>query len=309
MEDVLAISLFSATNGLLRGNLHGHSTHSDGRNSPADVVQLYRAGGYDFTCLSEHYWSNPRFCAATLNDASGLDREDFITILSAELHCPGKLYDRDGLWHIVANGLPDDFAMARTHETGPDLVRRAVAAGAYVTIAHPEWYSLTEAEARLLAEAGAHGVEIYNHASAIDAARGGGTATVDYLLHEGFRLHITATDDSHDIPHDAFGGWVMVAGQDLMAEAILTALKAGDFFASTGPEFISITRDGMTLEVETSPASRVILAASNHQATSIAGDGMTRVSFDLAKFDPTFFRLVVIDSLGRQAWSNPYWVK
>ena len=99
----MAISLFSSRNGLLRGNLHGHSTHSDGRNSPADVVRLYRAAGYDFTCLSEHYWSNPRFCAATLNDASGLDRDDFITLLSAELHCPGKLYDG---WHIVANGLP-----------------------------------------------------------------------------------------------------------------------------------------------------------------------------------------------------------
>ena len=305
----MAISLFSSTNGLLRGNLHGHSTHSDGRNSPADVVRLYRAAGYDFTCLSEHYWSNPRFCAATLNDASGLDRDDFITLLSAELHCPGKLYDRDGLWHIVANGLPPGFAMGGARETGPDLVRRAVAAGAYVTIAHPEWYSLTEAEARLLAEAGAHGVEIYNHASAIDAARGGGTATVDYLLHEGFRPHITATDDSHDIPRDAFGGWVMVACRDLSAQAILTALKAGDFFASTGPEFISITRDGMTLEVETSPASRVILAADNHQAVPVAGDGMTRVGFDLARLDPAFFRLVVIDSQGRQAWSNPYWIR
>ena len=300
--------LFSAAEGTYRGNLHGHSTHSDGRNSPADVVRLYRDAGYHFTCLSEHYWSNPRFCAATLNDASALDRDDFITLLSAELHCHGKLYDRDGLWHIVANGLPPGFAMAGETEKGPELVSRAVAAGAYVTIAHPEWYSLTDAEAQALAEAGAHGVEIYNHASAIDAARGGGTATVDYLLHQGFPIHITATDDSHDIPRDAFGGWVMVAARDLTSDAILAALKAGDFYASTGPDILSITRDGTVIEIETSPVQRIILAADKHHAEPVAGDGITRARFDLKKFDPAFVRIVAIDARGRSAWSNPYWL-
>ena len=304
----MAISLFSAAKGAYRGNLHGHSTHSDGRNSPADVVRLYRDAGYHFTCLSEHYWSNPRFCAATLNDASALDRDDFITLLSAELHCHGKLYDCDGLWHIVANGLPPGFAIAGETETGPELVSRAVAAGAYVTIAHPEWYSLTDAEAQALAEAGAHGVEIYNHASAIYAARGGGRATVDYLLHQGFPIHITATDDSHDIPRDAFGGWVMVAARDLTSDAILAALKAGDFYASTGPDILSITRDGTVIEIETSPVQRIILAADKHHAEPVAGDGITRARFDLKKFDPAFVRIVAIDARGRSAWSNPYWL-
>ena len=304
----MAISLFSAAKGAYRGNLHGHSTHSDGLNSPAEAVRLYRDAGYDFTCLSEHYWSNPRFCAATLNDASALDRDDFITLLSAELHCHGKLYDRDGLWHIVANGLPPGFAMAGETETGPEVVSRAVAAGAYVTIAHPEWYSLTDAEARALAEAGAHGVEIYNHASAIDAARGGGTATVDYLLNEGFRIHITATDDSHDIPRDAFGGWVMVAARDLTSDAILAALKAGHFYASTGPEILHVTRDDTVIEIATSPVQRIILAADKHHAEPVAGDGITRASFDLTKFDPAFVRIVAIDAQGRSAWSNPYWL-
>ncbi len=304
----MAIPLFSAAEGTYRGNLHGHSTHSDSRKSPADVVRLYRDAGYDFTCLSEHYWSNPRFCAATLNDASALNRDDLITLLSAELHCHGKLYDRDGLWHIVANGLPPGFAMAGETEKGPELVSRAVAAGAYVTIAHPEWYSLTDAEAQALAEVGAHGVEIYNHASAIDAARGGGTATVDYLLHQGFPIHITATDDSHDIPRDAFGGWVMVAARDLTSDAILAALKAGYFYASTGPDILSITRDGTVIEIETSPVQRIILAADKHHAEPVASDGITRARFDLKKFDPAFVRIVAIDARGRSAWSNPYWL-
>ena len=304
----MATTLFTSSAGVFRGNLHGHSTHSDGKNSPDEAVLLYRAAGYDFTCLSEHFWSNRRFCASTIMDSTAFDTADFITIISAELHCPGKAYDRDGLWHVVANGLPMDFPMATETETGPELVARAVAAGAYVTIAHPEWYSLTDEEARSLAAAGAHGVEIYNHSSVIKAARGGGIATLDLLLHEGHRVHATATDDSHDVPDDAFGGWVMVAAESLTATDIVAALKAGRFYASSGPDFTELTFDGTTLHVETWPVERIILAADRHRALSVTGDGLTSASFDLSSLDTDFFRVVATDAQGRSAWTNPYWM-
>ena len=304
----MTTTLFTSSGGVLRGNLHGHSTHSDGWNSPAEVVRLYREAGYDFTCLSEHYWSDPRFSAPTIIDATDLDSTDFITIISAELHCNGKAHDRDGLWHIVANGLPPDFPMASDRETAPELVARAVAAGAYVTIAHPEWYCLTDDEARSLAAAGAHAVEIYNHSSAIESARGGGIATLDLLLHEGYRLHLTATDDSHNGPDDAFGGWVMAAAESLTAIDIVAALRAGNFYASSGPDFTDLTLDGTTLHVGTSPVHRIILAADRHQATFTVGDGLTTASFDLRSLDSDFFRVVAIDAQGRSAWSNPYWI-
>jgi len=272
-------------------------------------VQLYREAGYDFTCLSEHLWSDPRFAAPTIIDATAFEGPDFITVISAELHCPGKAYDRDGLWHILANGLPVDFAMADDSETGPQLVARAVAAGAYVTIAHPEWHHLTDDEAHSLAQAGAHGVEIYNHSSTIGAARGGGIAALDLLLHKGHRLHLTATDDSHHVPDDGFGGWVMVAAARLAAVDIVAALKAGRFYASTGPSFTDIVLDGTTLHVGTSPVDRVVLAADNHQALYVAGSDLTTARFDLDTLDSSFIRVVAIDAQGRCAWSNPYWTE
>ena len=304
----MATTLFTSAAGVFRGNLHGHSTHSDGQNSPADVVRLHREAGYDFTCLSEHLWTDPRFSAPTIIDATAFDSADFITIISAELHCPGKAHDRDGLWHIVANGLPADFPVADSSETGPELVARAVAAGAYVTIAHPEWYSLTDDEARSLAAAGAHGVEIYNHSSAIEAGRGGGIATLDLLLNEGHRVHLTATDDSHHVPGDAFGGWVMVAADSLTAGDIIASLKAGNYYASSGPDFIDISIDGANLDVGTSPVDRIILAGDRHRAEFVAGDGLTTARFDLADFNSAFFRVVAIDARGQCAWSNPYWM-
>jgi len=37
-----------------RGNLHTHTTESDGDSSPADVVRWYREHGYDFLVISDH---------------------------------------------------------------------------------------------------------------------------------------------------------------------------------------------------------------------------------------------------------------
>ena len=299
--------LFCPPDGLYRGNLHGHCTHSDGRNEPAEVVRLYREAGYDFTCLSDHYWTDPRFSADTICDGSALDSEDFITLISAELHCHGKLYDQAGLWHILANGLPLDFPVATPSETGPELVERAVAAGAFVSIPHPEWYAMTTEEARSLAVAGAHAVEIYNHSSALDAGRGGGVATVDQLANAGFRTGIIATDDSHDVPADGFGGWVMVATRDLSAGSILAALKAGDYYASCGPDFTSIRLEGNMLHVTCSPVSRVGVAAGGHRAFSTSGDGMTEARIEIGRTDFEFFRVVLTDKAGKQAWSNHFW--
>ena len=291
-----------------RGNLHGHSTFSDGHDSPEEVIRLYRQAGYDFTCLSEHYWSSNRFCAQSLIDMQDHNSDDFITILSAELHCHGKRYDRDGLWHILANGLPADFPMASDDETGPQLVRRAVDAGAFVSIPHPEWYTLGDDEALSLAAAGAHGVEIYNHSSAIAVARGGGTATIDMLHHEGHRVHILATDDSHHIVEDGCGGWVMVRAASLNPASIITALKAGDFYASCGPEFAAVTlRDG-SVDVTCSAVQRVILAADNHRGDCVHGDGLTSASFNLGDDLPAFLRIIIIDAQGRPAWTNAVWL-
>ena len=75
---------------LLRGNLHGHSDHSDGMLSAEQIGGIYRRLGYDFICLSDHLWSDSRYASPIVNDTRHLASADFITIISAELHCYGK---------------------------------------------------------------------------------------------------------------------------------------------------------------------------------------------------------------------------
>lgn len=288
-----------------RGNLHGHCTHSDGLMSAEEIVSVYRHLGYDFTCLSDHLYWDTRFAATTVNDTTALNSDTFITITSAELHCQGKAYDNDGIWHILANGLPADFACADETETGPELVQRALDAGAFVSIAHPEWYCLTMAEADSIAHA--HAVEVLNYSCVIGSARGNGTATIDYLLNEGHRPGIIATDDSHDGVDDVGGGWVMVAAADLAADAIVTALKAGAYYASSGAEIHDVQfQDGM-LEVSCSAATAVIVSGAGHKAQSLTGASITRAVFDLTDLNSPWFRVSVRNAAGGQAWTNAWY--
>jgi len=290
---------------LYRGNLHGHSTASDGKLSPEQVVGFYKDNGYDFTCLSDHLWSDKRFAAARVTDGHALDTDEFITIPSAELHCFGKAYDNDGLWHIVANGLPLDFEMATETEGAPELIQRAKDAGAYVSLAHPEWYSMTMEEAAITSHA--HAVEIYNHSCTTGSARGSGMAVADYLLQEGHQISFTATDDSHFERPDGAGGWVMVAAEDLTADAIVAALKAGHHYSSTGLDFHDIQFHDGILTLSCSPASSIMISGAGHTAQAINGQDLTAAEFDVSNMSSEWFRITIRDDNGRMAWTNPYW--
>ena len=41
-----------------RGNLHTHSTRSDGGLPPEAVADFYTGAGYDFLALTDHFWES-----------------------------------------------------------------------------------------------------------------------------------------------------------------------------------------------------------------------------------------------------------
>ena len=77
---------------------------------------------------------------------------------------------------------------------------------------------------------------------------------------DGEILFGLATDDAHDhYEVDAVSvpgrGWIMVRSKSLEADAIVEAMKRGDFYASSGVtlEDIVVTDDAMTVTIETDP--------------------------------------------------------
>ncbi|MFM7442606.1 MAG: PHP domain-containing protein, partial [Tabrizicola sp.] len=161
------LSAFTAPGRFWRGNLHTHSTRSDGVLAPEEVCRRYRDEGYDFLALTDHFIGSYGY---PIVDTQPFRTNSFTTILGAELHS-GAMANGE-LWHILAVGLPADFAPSDSpdflpkpgQETAAQIAERAVAAGAFVAIAHPQWSGLTLADARQITAA--HAVEIYNHGCA-----------------------------------------------------------------------------------------------------------------------------------------------
>lgn len=291
---------FASPGRFWKGNLHTHSTLSDGVRGPEAVCRAYREAGYDFLALTDHFRAKYGY---PLADTRPWREAGFTTLLGAELHAPATSMGE--LWHILAVGLPLDFAPNAEGETGPLLAARALAAGAYVAVPHPAWYALTPEDAESLGAV--HAVEVYNHTSAVRTDRGDGTALVDQLLNRGRRPHLLAVDDAHFACDDAFGGWVMVNAPANEPDALLAALKAGRFYASQGPVIEHIAWGAEQVEVACSAAISVMVLGRGAAAAVARGEGLRTARLPLAKLRAAggHARVVVLDAAGRRAWSNP----
>ena len=296
------LEAFAAPGQFWRGNLHGHSTNSDGALTPEEVCQGYRDQGYDFICLSDHFRPNYNF---PVSDTTPFRSDGFTTILGAEVHAPKTTRDVD--WHILAVGLPSDFPATSAAETGIELAQRCADAGAFVAVAHPHWYNL-ELEDALALEA-AHAVEVYNHTCAVRTSRGDGAAMWDGMLSAGRHVTGIAVDDSHfrEGAFDGFGGWVMVKAEANEPDQLLAALKDGRFYASQGPIIEDVTQDGDTLSVRCSPAVQVHCVGPVAKSVHAHGTSLTKATLSLEGFKG-WARIVVRDAMGRQAWTNPLWL-
>ncbi len=302
---------FTAPGRFFRGNLHTHSTLSDGAITPAEVCRRYRAEGYDFIALTDHFVGLYGYPIA---DTVPFREDGFTTLLGAELHS-GKMRNGE-IWHLVAVGLPEDFAPSHSpdfrplddQETGAELAARARDAGAFVAIAHPQWSGMHPEDAMSIDAA--HAVEIYNHSCAVEAARPDGAHMADLMLAAGRDIALIATDDAHFAGPDAFGGWILVKSPANTPEDLLSALKAGHYYATQGPELRDVRIEGDEIVVESSAVERVIVQGTGNSALCHLAESATRARVPLAKFDHSaWVRVTVMDRAGKQAWCNPIWRK
>lgn len=297
---------FAAPGQFYRGNLHTHSSLSDGKLSPEEVCKRYRERGYDFICLSDHFMPHYNYPIA---DTRSFRTHNFTTILGAECHAPATEHGEK--WHILAVGLPIDFAPNGEGETGPQIAQRCLDAGAFVAIPHPEWYALTKADAASIP--GAHALEVYNHTSQVLNARGGGSYYLDDLLNSGRRINALACDDAHfgtgeDNNRDAFGGWVMVKAETNEPEPLVEALKRGHYYSTQGPRFINMSIENGHIVVETDAVQQISVVGRASRNEKQWGTDMTHARFPLDKFKDDWCRVIAIDATGKIAWSNPIYV-
>ena len=113
---------------------------------------------------------------------------------------------------------------------------------------------------------GEHFFEVYNGHRSVQNEQVGDRPSTDKLWDQALTMRLRdgagdgellyglATDDAHDhYAADAVSvpgrGWLMVRAENLDADSIVSAMKRGDFYASSGVELEAITFDGKTLEI------------------------------------------------------------
>lgn len=280
--------LFESSSSWYRGNLHAHTTGSDGEMSPEELARLYKDNGYDFLALTDH---------------------GVVTELS---HPPEGLLLIPGVEHGIGEShlvalAPERAMLERADLRGPTLRNLADELkrnGADAILAHPYWSGL---EVRGIVGVGSVlALEIYNSGCEIEKGTGSALVHWDGMLARGRSIWGVATDDGHRV-RDAFGGWVMVGAEELTVPEVLRALREGRFYSSQGPEIRSFTMQGNDVRIECSPARSVIFASLRSKGFRVDAEGRELLTEARAPLDAFagYVRAEVRDERGRCAWTNP----
>lgn len=215
--------------GWYRGDLHGHSLHSDAMWDVRDLVEHARAHGLDFVALTDHNTVSP------LAEMDSYSADDMLTIGGMELT---TYYG-----HALALGIRrwQPWRVGVDADTMSELAERAVSGGATFIIAHPmavgdpfctgcDWNypDMMPGSARV--------VEIWNGVWASESRNEQAVQLWYRWLNQGYRMAATAGRDIHTPLDIGEYGYCHVCADDLSESAILEAVRKGHLYISTRPQ-------------------------------------------------------------------------
>lgn len=272
----------------LRGNLHAHSTRSDGSNAPQKVLDIYAGLGYDFLAMSDH----DTYAGAA--EYAELDAKGLILIPGNEVTAGGP-----HMLHIGGAG----FVPPGERQTVLDVI---AATSGFAVVNHPSWQEhFNHCPIEMLREwRGYAGMEIFN--GVIGRLEGSAYALDkwDMLLSDGRHVLGFANDDSH-ADGDYGNGWIMAYARERSAAAVVEAIKSGRFYASTGVVIEEIGVDGDRIRVAAANAQRVVAVADNGRRVAVADGPSIEITA------PAGCRYVRFECWGvgeAFAWTQPFYM-
>ena len=294
-----------------KGNIHTHTTESDGDEDPQKVVSWYRRHGYDFLVLSDH------------NHLTLLNYGERKRRFKRPLMIPGEEISaniQNGTIPIHINGIGisrlvepiDTGQVVSTIQANVDAIHQA---GGISSINHPN-YKWAFDHTHLSQVRGLNLLEVFNGHPASNLYGGEGKYTYeqiwDGVLSEGSIVFGVATDDAHNY-HDFVPeksnpgrGWVVVRAPEFTQDAIVSALETGEFYASTGVTLADLesTPEKIRIEVEPEPFRM-------YTTKFIGKNGrvLLETSGFAAEYCPSgnegYVRTVTVSSGNTKAWTQP----
>lgn len=291
-------SLLKTDGNWYKGNLHTHTTLSDGKLTPDEAIRLYRSAGYDFLALTDH-WKQSK---------GGM--QDGLLLLSGAEWDVGDMLDYP-VFHLIGAGMEKSVKLERASDMPPQTVIDAITqAGGMAILAHPAWSVTNPSDC--LGLRGLAGAEIYNSVSGFPwNCRPDSSLYFDIWAAQGKLIRCMAADDTHFYKGEQTKSYLMVNAPALTLQAIKGAILAGDFYASQGPRFVSIVRDGSVIHVEaTDDASAEVETIVFYSNTvwcddRVATCGVRKATYRIKPTD-RYLRIELIGKDGRRAWSSPY---
>ena len=295
-----------------KGNIHTHTTESDGDAEPEKVVRWYRRHGYDFLVLSDHNH------LTVLNYGSGRRR------FRRPLMIPGEeltLNILDGTVPIHINGIGisrlvepiDAGGVVPTIQANVDAILQA---GGIASINHPNYKWAFDHES-IKKVTGASLVEIFNGVPWSNPDGGPGKYSYeqiwDSVLTAGRVIFGAATDDSHNYSDfdpvnmaNPGRGWVVARAQEFTAKAIVEALASGEFYASTGVTIaeLEVSPDSIELEIEQDRENVYTTTFTGRGGITVAEEAGLEARYR-TRGDEGYVRATVRSSSGSKAWTQP----
>ncbi len=301
--DAIDVSTFQ------KGNIHTHTTFSDGDHPPQDVYVWYRDRGYNFLAITDHN---------TLTDPALyrlLERKRFVMIPGEEvtMRGAGKQVHVNALCtkHTIVGKNFDTQAEALTW-----AVREVLAQGGVALVNHPNWdWALSPSD--LPAARGAQLLEIWSGHPYVhtlgDAERPSHQAIWDGTIAAGLGFAGVAVDDAHiygpHAPENAARpgrAWIQVFAAEASRKAICEALAQGRLYASTGVTLKRIVVGGAAYAVYPADPSAVVEFIGRGgrvlQSGAAGRDGAAR--YQLVGGEG-YVRAHVTAPGGKQAWTQP----
>ena len=312
-----------------KANLHCHTTISDGRLTPGQVKDAYKAHGYSAVAFTDH---------EVLLDHRDLCDDAFVALHGYETAIksrPAQHTDafmpvyhlnllakkQDNLTQVCfcpeaftpgncANYLPFvkySGPVCRYEYTVPfvnHLIASANAGGFLVSYNHPRWSLQTYPDYAPLQ--GLHAIEVYNYSTMPHGDRN--AIVYEDMVRLGNRVVPVGGDDNHNYAGlaESFGAFTMICAEKLTYDALMQAYEKGDCYASAGPEITGLWAEDGLLTVQCSGGCRVVLSGEGRYVRTEESGDLGRATFPPSGPLGRFWRITVEDERGNCAFSRAY---
>lgn len=321
-----------------KANLHCHSTHSDGKLTPQELKDAYKAHGYSVLCITDHEATNdfthmtePDFLMLTgyeayIRPAYQFDPfcgEVHLNLFARDPHNTGIVY-----FHPTVSRYLSEEQKSAVVKIGPlvereyttefvnSFIRCAKENGYIVAYNHPVWSQ--ETQERIASYEGFFSMEICNWSSMNACARQEYNLDLYHkLLRSGKRIFAHSTDDNHNKypfdhqSNDSFGGFAMILADKLEYGEIFSAMEAGEMYSSMGPVFHWISLEGNQVQVSCSDVVEIALHCGSKTAAHLRAEPGKTISGATLEIRPgaEFIQVSITDKDGKHADTRGFFLK